>query len=50
MFPNYSEQTWLFDLKFWYEGALIGYSSTNNALQSLNNRIKQQYTLRNKLS
>ena len=24
--------------------------STNNGLESLNNRIKQQYTLRNKLS
>ena len=50
MFSNYFEQTWLFDLKFWYEGSAVGYPSTNNGLESLNNRIKQQYTLRNKLS
>ncbi|CAF1550482.1 unnamed protein product, partial [Rotaria sordida] len=49
MFANYFEQTWLLDLKFWYEGAAIGYPLTNNGLESLNNRIKQQYTLRNKL-
>jgi hypothetical protein len=48
-FSNYFEQTWLFDLKYWYEGAAIGYPSTNNGLESLNNKIKQQYTLRNKL-
>ncbi|CAF4881795.1 unnamed protein product [Rotaria sp. Silwood1] len=49
MFANYFEQTWLLDLKFWYEGEAIGYPLTNNGLESLNNRIKQQYTLRNKL-
>ena len=37
-------------MKFWYEGAAIGYPSINNGFESLNNRIKQQYTLRNKLS
>ena len=50
MLSNYFEQTWLFDLKFWYEDAAIGYPYTNNGLESLNNRIEQQYTLRNKLS
>ncbi len=35
IFSNYFEQTWLFDLKFWYEGAAIGYPSTNNGLESL---------------
>ncbi|CAF2724867.1 unnamed protein product [Rotaria sp. Silwood2] len=41
-FSSYFEQTWLFDLKFWYEGAVIGCPSTNNGLESLNNKIKQQ--------
>ena len=48
-FSNYFEQTWLSDLKLWYEGAAIGHPSTNNGLESLNNKIKQQFTLINKL-
>jgi hypothetical protein len=48
-FSNYFEHTWLNDLKYWYEGAAVGYPSTNNGLESLNAKIKQQYTLRNKL-
>ena len=37
-------------MKFWYEGVAIGYPSTNHGLASFNKRIKQQYTLRNKLA
>jgi len=49
LFSNYFKQTWLFDLKFWYEGAALGCPSTNNGLESLNAKIKQQYTWRNRL-
>ena len=31
---------------FWYEGAALGYPSTNNALESTNNSIKNKHTLR----
>ncbi|CAF0900360.1 unnamed protein product [Rotaria sordida] len=37
------------DLQLRYEGAGINVPSTNNGRESLNGKIKQQYTLRNKL-
>ncbi len=49
IFSNYFEHTWLGELKYWYEGAAYGCPSTNNGLESLNSKIKQQYTLRSKL-
>ncbi|CAF1057696.1 unnamed protein product [Brachionus calyciflorus] len=32
--------------RFWYEGAAISYPSTNNALESTNNNIKNKHTFR----
>jgi hypothetical protein len=48
-FERHFEHQWLSDLCFWYEGAARMTPSTNNGLESLNGRIKQQYTMRNKL-
>jgi hypothetical protein len=48
-FSRYFSQQWLSDLCYWYEGAAQFTPSTNNRLESLNGRIKQHYTMRNKL-
>ena len=37
-------------MKYWYEVAAINYPSTNNGLESLNDKIKELYTSRKKLS
>ncbi|CAF1183662.1 unnamed protein product [Didymodactylos carnosus] len=49
-FRKYFEDQWLLSLPFWYEGSANLSPSTNNGLESLNGKIKQMYTLRNKLS
>ncbi|CAF1047790.1 unnamed protein product [Didymodactylos carnosus] len=49
-FRKYVENQWLLSLPFWYEGSANLSPSTNNGLESLNHKIKQMYTLRNKLS
>ncbi|CAF1174106.1 unnamed protein product [Didymodactylos carnosus] len=49
-FRTYFEGQWINDLSFWYEGAVCLAPSTNNGLESLNGKIKQSYTMRNKLS
>ncbi|CAF1163702.1 unnamed protein product [Didymodactylos carnosus] len=49
-FRKYFEDQWLFSLSFWYEGSANLSPPINNGLESLNGKIKQMYTLRNKLS
>ncbi|CAF4475847.1 unnamed protein product, partial [Didymodactylos carnosus] len=49
-FCSYFEQQRLIELPYWSEGAALGVPSTNNGLESLNGKIKSQYTLRNKSS
>ncbi|CAF1011007.1 unnamed protein product [Didymodactylos carnosus] len=39
-FTDYFEQQWLTVLSFWYEGACILTSSTNNGLESLNEAVE----------
>ncbi|CAF3510305.1 unnamed protein product, partial [Rotaria sp. Silwood2] len=48
-FRQYFEQEWILSLLYWYEGAVCLAPSTNNGLESLNGRIKKDYTLRNRL-
>ncbi|CAF2610650.1 unnamed protein product [Rotaria sp. Silwood2] len=48
-FRQYFEQEWILSLPYWYEGAACLAPSTNNGLESLNGRIKKDYTLRNRL-
>lgn len=40
---------WLQKNSNWYEGVAIGYSSTNNGLESTNAVIKTEHTLRERL-
>ncbi|CAF3926247.1 unnamed protein product [Rotaria sordida] len=49
-FRKYFEDQWLLSLPFWYEGSANLIPSTNNGIESFNGKIKQMYTLRNKLS
>ncbi|CAF1398863.1 unnamed protein product, partial [Didymodactylos carnosus] len=46
---NYFEREWLLKLPFWYEGAAMLTPSTNNGLESKNGKIKQNYTMRQKM-
>ncbi|CAF1398921.1 unnamed protein product [Rotaria magnacalcarata] len=51
-FQEYFYDQWIIKLPLWrekYEGAGINIPSTNNGCESLNGKIKQQYTLRNEL-
>ncbi|CAF1543250.1 unnamed protein product [Didymodactylos carnosus] len=48
-FKSYFESQWLLSLPFFYEGATMFTPSTNNGLESLNGKIKQQYTMRHRL-
>ncbi|CAF1448070.1 unnamed protein product, partial [Didymodactylos carnosus] len=48
-FQQYFFDQWITKLPLWYEGAAFNLPSTNNGCESLNGKIKQQYTLRNKL-
>ncbi|CAF1306954.1 unnamed protein product, partial [Rotaria sordida] len=48
-FSQYFSEQWLSHLCYWYEGAARFTPSSNNGLESLNGRIKQHYTMRNKL-
>ncbi|CAF2642268.1 unnamed protein product [Rotaria sp. Silwood2] len=48
-FQEYFFNEWIKKLPLWYEGAACHIPSTNNGCESLNGKIKQQYTLRNKL-
>jgi len=48
-FLNYFEAEYLNSRSGWYEGVAPGFPSTNNGLESLNNQIKEEGTLRNKL-
>ncbi|CAF5041678.1 unnamed protein product, partial [Rotaria sp. Silwood1] len=48
-FRQYFEQEWILSLPYWYEEAACLAPSTNNGLESLNDRIKKDYTLRNRL-
>ena len=49
-FSKYFNKEWLTHLCYWYEGAARFSPSTNNGLESLNGRIKNHYTMRNKLA
>ncbi|CAF1565268.1 unnamed protein product, partial [Rotaria sordida] len=49
-FRKYFEDQWLLSVPFWYEGSANLIPSTNNGIESFNGKIKQMYTLRNKLS
>jgi len=48
-FLTYFEEQWLLKLPHWYEGAALGFPSTNNSLEATNSRIKQDHTLRKRL-
>ncbi|CAF1366929.1 unnamed protein product [Rotaria sordida] len=49
-FRQYFEREWILSLPYWYEGAACLVPSTNNGLESLNGRIKKDYTLRNRVA
>ncbi|CAF4878583.1 unnamed protein product [Rotaria socialis] len=48
-FQKYFFNEWIKKIPVWYEGAACNIPSTNNGCESLNGKIKEQYTLRNKL-
>lgn len=47
---KFTSSCWWNSHEQWYEGAALGYPSTNNGLESFNNTIKKECTLRSKLS
>lgn len=48
-FAVYFEEQWLKKYSKWYEGAAVGFPSTNNGLESTNAVIKREHTLRERL-
>jgi hypothetical protein len=46
---QYVETQWLEKNACWYEGAAVGYPSTNNGLESTNAVIKREHSLRERL-
>ena len=48
-FVGYFDRQWLHLLPTWYEGSAAHVPSTNNGLESLNNRVKEEHTLRQRL-
>ena len=48
-FLNYFENTWINHNKHWYEGYCLFTPSTNNCLESVNLRVKQDHTLRERI-
>lgn len=49
-FLHYFQREWISGHKNWFEGYAMNRPSTNNALESTNNRIKRDSTLRNRLA
>ena len=48
-FLKYFEKQWLNKNDSWYEGAAIGYPSTNNGIEATNSVLKKHYTFRERL-
>ena len=48
-FIKYCKQEWIQKNPNWYEGAYSNLPSTNNALESFNRKIKDEYMLRERL-
>lgn len=48
-FLEYFQEEWLKKNKNWYEGAALGYPSTNNGIEATNAIIKKEHTLRERL-
>jgi hypothetical protein len=48
-FIEYMDDHWIKINSNWYEGAAPGYPSSNNALESTNNDIKNSFTFRERL-
>lgn len=48
-FIEYFEKEWLLGLPNWYEGAAVGFPSTNNGIEGTNAVIKGEGTLRERL-
>jgi hypothetical protein len=49
-FMTYFDKIWILQRPGWYEGYAPGVPGTNNALESTNEKVKSQATLRTKLS
>lgn len=46
---NYVEKQWLIKNECWFEGAAVGYPSTNNGLESTNAVIKREFSMRERM-
>lgn len=49
-FLDYFTNEYIVSIPTWYFDCVFGYPTTNNSLESPNNVIKNNYTLREKLS
>ena len=48
-FLDYFQEQWLRKLSYWYEGASLGFPSTNNGVEGTNAVIKRDHTIRERL-